>query len=108
VIESEGSKMVEAIPTDERRSATCFGEVSSEAACPMMSMCRGITESRAGRYGPIALGVLFIAMGAAILLQPSFLIWLAGGTTILLGLSILAGGFAVRRFGAHLECCESG
>jgi hypothetical protein len=54
------------------------------------------------------MGILFIAMGTAILLQPSFLVWLAGGTTILLGLLILAGGFAVRRFGARLECCESG
>jgi hypothetical protein len=74
----------------------------------MASVCRDFTESTAARYGFLVFGALFVLLGVAILLVPDLLVWLAGSTTILLGVLALAGGFAVRRFGGRLECCESG
>jgi len=71
----------------------------------MASMCKDFTESRGVRYGSFLAGALFIAIGVLILLQPNFLVWLAGLTTVFLGLLVSGGGFAVRRFGARLECC---
>lgn len=81
-------------------------ETTLAPSCPMASMCREFTESRGARYGSLVLGALFIFLGVAISLEPDLLVWLAGSTTILLGLLVLVGGFSVRRFGGRLECCE--
>jgi hypothetical protein len=72
----------------------------------MASICSEFTQSRGARYGSLILGSLFMLLGVAILLVPDLLVWLAGGTTLLLGLLVLVGGIVVRRFGARIECCE--
>lgn len=59
-------------------------------------MCKEFTESSGARYGSLGVGTLFVMLGALILFLPNFLVWLAGISTMLLGLMVFAGGFAVR------------
>ena len=91
----------------EPESSETGGEVARTAGCPMESMCKNFTESKGGRYGLFLIGGLFVVLGVSILIQPILMVWLAGLTSILLGLLVFAGGFAVRRFGARLECCDA-
>ena len=89
---------------EEARSAGSAGDPAAPS-CPMAAVCREFTESTVARYGCFVLGALFIVLGVAILLVPELLVWLAGGTTILLGVLALVGGIVVRRLSARLECC---
>lgn len=105
--------MAEAGFGNDTQSPGCCEPVSTQGdqqatetpTCPMASICSDFTESPGVRYGSFLAGALFVAIGVLILVQPNFLVWLAGLTTILLGLLVSAAGFAVRRFGARLECC---
>lgn len=75
------------------------------AACPMMAMCRGFTGSSGLRYGIILIGALLIAIGILILMQPKFLVWLAGSAAIVVGLLVVVTAIAARRFGSHMDRC---
>ena len=71
----------------------------------MMAMCRGFAGSSWLRYGIILIGALLIAIGILILMQPKFLVWLAGSAAIVVGLLVLAAAIAARRFGSHMDRC---
>jgi len=75
-------------------------------ACPMASMCKEFAGAPQARWGPSILGILFLVVGVLILVQPGFLVWLAGITTMVLGLLFFAGGVAMRRFVQKIECCQ--
>jgi hypothetical protein len=69
------------------------------AACPMRGICKGFAESSKIRYGIILIGALLIATGILILMQPNFLVWLAGSAAIVVGLLVVVAAIAARRFG---------
>jgi hypothetical protein len=74
--------------------------------CPMASMCKEFAGAPQARWGPSVLGILFLLVGGLILVQPGFLVWLAGITTMVLGLLFFAGGVVMRRFVQKIECCQ--
>ena len=85
-------------------SASARG-VEHSASCPMMAMCRGFAGSSGLRYGIILIGALLIETGILILMQPNFLVWLAGSAAIVVGLLVVVAAIAARRFGAHTDRC---
>jgi len=69
----------------------------------MMAMCRGFAGRSGLRYGIILIGALLIVTGILILMQPKFLVWLAGSAAIVVGLLVVVAAIAARRFGAHTD-----
>jgi uncharacterized membrane protein HdeD (DUF308 family) len=70
-----------------------------------MAMCRSFAGSSRLRYGIILIGALLIATGILILMQPNFLVWLAGSVAIVVGLLVVLAAIAARRFGSHMDRC---
>lgn len=67
------------------------------ASCPMASMCKGMSE----RPPPLAIlmipGLVLIAIGIVIFLEPKVLVWLVAIVAIFLGIFLLAGAAWIRR-----------
>ncbi len=91
---------------NEKATVTCCGEaLDSETVgkCPMAAMCQGMLSNT--RIGLVFLlpGLVFVLAGILILLEPRVLIWLIGGTLILLGVVMLVMTMFLRRLGAGLR-----
>lgn len=57
--------------------------------CPMANMCRGMMENRFSGYLCIIPGILFIAFGVLIAIEPGLLVWFAAAGAILMGVMML-------------------
>jgi len=73
----------------------------TEHTCPMASMCKGMMENKAG-VGLLAFvpGTLLLLVGALVLIKPGILVWLVGGTSIVLGAFALVIAIHLRRWAA--------
>ena len=72
------------------------------AQCPMAEMCQSMLKH--SRMGLVLLipGLLFVLGGILILLEPTVLVWLMGGTSILLGLVMLTLASFLRKLSTTL------
>lgn len=72
-------------------------------ACPMAEACKRMTEGKATSVWTIVPGVIFIALGVAIILHPKILAWLAATALIVTGLAMLMMVSVMRGFGKRMH-----
>lgn len=92
-------------PEQETAGGCCEMGVETEGRtkCPMAKMCEGmLTNSKVGFVFLIP-GVLFTLGGILILFEPKALVWLMGGTSILLGLVMFAVTAFLRKLGSRVK-----
>lgn len=68
--------------------------------CPMASMCKGMEEKPGVGFLLMIPGLLLVLGGVLILIEPRVLIWLMGGTSILIGIIMLFFASFMRRMSA--------
>jgi len=71
------------------------------AMCPMASMCRGMAGKRWSGYMLMLPGILLVAVGILIFVEPKVLVWLIASVTILFGIVMLSFALFMRRIGAR-------
>jgi cytochrome c biogenesis protein CcdA len=74
----------------------------SMPACPMAAACKRMTERKGMSMWMIIPGVIFIALGVAIILYPKILAWLAATALIVMGLAMLMMFNFMRDFGKRI------
>ena len=57
--------------------------------CPMAETCRGMMEKPSSGFWMIIPGIVFIALGALIILYPQILAWLVAIAMIVMGIAML-------------------
>lgn len=57
--------------------------------CPMAETCRGMMEKSSSGLMFMAPGVLLIALGVVVLIQPRILVWLVALALIMMGAAML-------------------
>ncbi len=79
-----------------------MAETGDEPTCPMASMAEGL--ARKARYALWLMlpGVALIAGGVAMLVRPEVLLWLMAGTSIVVGIIIVALATVISRLAAQL------
>jgi len=71
------------------------------AMCPMAAMCKGMMEKPPPGFLTVLPGVVLIALGVLIFVEPRMLVWLMGTAFILFGIALLMMGNFLRRLGVH-------
>lgn len=74
-------------------------EKISMSTCPMAKACKGMTERPGTSLWMIVPGLIFVALGIAIILYPQILAWLVAIALIVMGLAMLMMVNFMRRFG---------
>jgi hypothetical protein len=69
-------------------------------ACSMSKMCLGMMGKRSGLLLMLP-GVLLIAVGALIVIEPQLLVWLLAAGSVFLGIMLLLMAGLVRGMGAR-------
>lgn len=82
--------------TDERSS------LSPMSMCPMGETCKGMMGKPFSSFLMFVPGIVFIAVGVLVIVEPKLLIWLIAAGLILVGLAMLGGAFFMRSMGAKL------
>ena len=72
-------------------------------SCPMAMMCKGMTEKRGAVLWMLVPGLVFIALGVAIVLYPKILVWLAAILLIAMGVAMLMMAGVMRNFGNRMH-----
>ena len=85
---------------DQRTPAQAAPARSAMSACPMAAMCAGMMKKRAFRWLSMLSGILLIAIGVLIIVEPMVLTWLAAGGSILLGIMLLTMSWSGRHSAA--------
>ncbi len=75
--------------------------------CPMAGMCRGMVEKPMSRFTLIIPGIILIALGVTVLIEPRILAWLAAIVLIVMGIAMLILTRFVRRVGAQFQSNHS-
>jgi len=70
------------------------------AMCSMSKMCMGMMGKRPSGLLLLFPGVLLIALGALIIVEPQILVWLLAAASAFLGIMLLLMAGFVRRMGA--------
>ena len=82
-----------------------MAETTPMPMCPMAATCKSIMEKPMLAFFLMVPGILFIAVGILILVEPRILVWLAAAASIVMGVGMLMFANFVRRigsqFGAH-------
>lgn len=73
------------------------------AMCPMARMCMGMTEKRPAGFLLMLPGILMIAVGVLIVVEPKILVWLVAAASVLLGIMLLMIAGFIRKMGARLR-----
>ena len=73
------------------------------AMCPMASMCRGMAGKPWSGYMLMLPGILLVAVGILIFVEPKVLVWLIASVTILFGIVMLSFALFMRRVGARFR-----
>lgn len=73
------------------------------SACPMARACKRMTEGKGTSMWMIIPGVVFIALGVAIILYPKILTWLVATALVVMGLAILMMVNVMRSFGKRIR-----
>lgn len=84
----------------EPRTATGPCECST-ARSSMATMCMGMMGKRPSGLLLMLPGILLIAVGAAIVIEPQVVVWLLAAGSVLLGAALLVMGGFIRRMGAR-------
>ena len=71
--------------------------------CPMAETCKGMTEKQGSGFWMIIPGLVFIALGVAIILYPKILVWLVAIVLIVMGLAMLLLVNFVRNIGRRVR-----
>lgn len=64
-------------------------ESTAMQMCPMAETCKGMMEKSGSGFWMIIPGLVFIALGVAIILYPQVLVWLVAIALIVMGLAML-------------------
>lgn len=78
-------------------------EKISMSTCPMARACKGMTEKPGTSLWMIIPGLVFIALGIAIILSPQILVWLVAIVLIVMGLAMLMMVNFMRSFGKRIR-----
>jgi len=78
-------------------------EKMSMSTCPMARVCMGMTEKPGTSLWMIVPGLIFIALGIAIILYPQILVWLVAIALIVMGLAMLMMVNFKRSFGKRIH-----
>lgn len=78
-------------------------ERMSMSTCPMAKVCKGMTEKRGTSLLMIVPGLIFVALGIAVILYPQILVWLVAIALIVMGLAMLMMFNYMRRFGKRIH-----
>ncbi len=80
-------------------------EMSGSAAgqCPMASVMKDAGEKPTTGFLIMLPGLLFVALGVLILIQPKVLVWMMAGTSIIIGIVLIMLGNFVRSIGARMR-----
>lgn len=71
--------------------------------CPMAETCKGMMERPLSNFALIFPGVLFIALGVAVLVEPRILVWLVAVVLIVIGVAMLFMAKFMRGFGKRFH-----
>jgi len=74
-------------------------ETTSITMCPMARTCKGMIEKPGSRIWMIIPGLIFIALGVAIILYPQILAWLVAIALLVIGLAMLMMVNSMRNIG---------
>jgi len=78
-------------------------EQVSMSACPMAKACKGMTEKPGTSLWMIIPGLVFVALGIAIILYPQILVWLVAIALIVMGFAMLMMVNFMRSFGKRIH-----
>jgi membrane protein implicated in regulation of membrane protease activity len=76
--------------------------------CPMAETCKGIMDKPSSGYTLIVPGVVFIALGIAIVFAPIIAVWLVAGAFVLFGVMLLFISSVVRKIGTQSQSVPQG
>ncbi len=71
--------------------------------CPMAATCKGMMEKPISVLFMMTPGVVFIAVGMLILIEPEILAWLVAAASIAVGVVMLMVANLVSRIGARIQ-----
>lgn len=71
-------------------------------SCPMADTCKGMMEKPFSNVALVVPGILFIALGVLIVIEPRILVWALAVVFVLLGLMMLMVSSFIRKMGARL------
>jgi len=71
--------------------------------CPMAEKCKGMMERPGSGFWMIIPGLVFIALGVAIILYPQLLVWLVAIALIAIGLAMLLMVNFIRHIGKRVS-----
>ncbi len=78
-------------------------EKMSMSTCPMAGACKGMMEKPSTSLWMIIPGLIFVALGIAIILYPQILVWLVAIALIVVGLAMLMMVNFMRSFGKRIH-----
>lgn len=78
-------------------------EKMSMSTCPMAKACKGMTDKPGTSLWMIVPGLIFVALGIAIILYPQILVWLVAIALIVMGLAMLMMVNFMRSFGKRIH-----
>lgn len=78
-------------------------ETTPMPMCPIAETCKGMMEKRGSILWMMIPGVVFIALGFAIIIFPQILVWLVAVALIVMGLAMLVMINFMRSFGKRAQ-----
>ena len=78
-------------------------EKVSMSTCPMAKACKGMMEKPGTGLWMIVPGLIFVALGIAIILYPQILAWFVAIVLIVMGLGMLMMVSFMRSFGKRIH-----
>lgn len=69
--------------------------------CPMAEMCGAFMARPFSGMALIVPGLIFIALGVLIIIEPAVLVWLIGAFVVLMGFMMLGMAAFIRRIGSR-------
>ena len=71
--------------------------------CPMAETCKGMMERPLPNFALIMPGLVLIALGVAVLVEPRILVWLVAIALIVMGIAMLVMAKFLRGIGKRLH-----
>ena len=90
-------------PNDQRAAAQTTNTSSALSMCPMAGICSGIMRRRAFGWLAMLPGILFIAVGVLIVVEPMILTWFVAGVSVIVGIMLLMMAGFMRRMADGLR-----
>lgn len=71
--------------------------------CPMAETCKGMMEKPFSGFKLIVPGLVFIALGVLIVIEPRIVVWIIAAMCVLIGIMMLMMAGFVRRIGTRFQ-----